>query len=99
MCTWISDAPAASQAFASATSSSSVVGSCGRSVLTCSAPVGATVMRVPAMPAILPQPSGLDDDLLRGRDPAGEELGVGRRRALDQRQGDRTQLVVARRPR
>ena len=43
-----STAPAASQATAVSTSSSSVVGSCGKSALATSAPVGATVMRVPA---------------------------------------------------
>ena len=43
----MSAAPAASQRRAVSTSSSSVVGSWGRSALVCSAPVGATVMRVP----------------------------------------------------
>ena len=47
MCRWISAAPAASQRLAVSTSSSRVVGSWGRSALACSAPVGATVMRVP----------------------------------------------------
>ena len=46
---WISEAPAASQRRAVSTSSSRVVGSCGTSALVCSAPVGATVMRVPAV--------------------------------------------------
>src|SRR5690606_34544959 len=43
---WMSAAPAASQVRAVATSSSRVVGSCGTSAFACSAPVGATVMRV-----------------------------------------------------
>ena len=47
MCRWIIEAPAASQRRAVSTSSSRVVGSCGQSALACSAPVGATVIRVP----------------------------------------------------
>src|SRR6478735_56499 len=46
MCTWIIPAPAASHSCAVATSSSSVVGSCGQSALVVSAPVGATVIRI-----------------------------------------------------
>jgi hypothetical protein len=46
MCTWIIPAPAASQAFASVTSSARVVGNCGQSALSTSAPVGATVISV-----------------------------------------------------
>ena len=49
-CRWMSAAPAASQRRAVSTTSSSVVGSCGRSALACSAPVGATVMSVPVDP-------------------------------------------------
>src|SRR5664279_150453 len=45
---WIRDAPAAWQATAVLTSSASVVGSWGQSPLAVSAPVGATMMRVPA---------------------------------------------------
>ena len=46
MCRWIIAAPAASQAWAVSTSSSRVVGSCGKSAFASSAPVGATVIRV-----------------------------------------------------
>src|ERR1035437_4174393 len=45
---WIREAPAAWQVTAASTSSANVVGSWGQSPLAVSAPVGATVMRVPA---------------------------------------------------
>src|SRR5450759_1808081 len=45
---WIREAPAAWQATAVSTSSANVVGSWGQSPLPVSAPVGATVIRVPA---------------------------------------------------
>src|ERR1700712_470181 len=102
MCTWTRDAPTASQALASATSSSSVVGSCGQSALAVSAPVGATVMRVPAagtttlsaIPASCQDGLRGDDDLLGGGHPGGTERGVDGRVALDQGQRDRPELVV-----
>src|SRR5580765_8948148 len=108
MCRWMSDAPAASQATAVATSSSRVVGSCGTSCLASSAPVGATVMRVPDDVVMrtswhLPYAghdrrscgrSGLDDDSLRGGDAFNDKIHIGRSVSLDQRQSDRAVLVV-----
>src|SRR6202034_4353643 len=56
MCTWMTAAPAASHSLAVVTSSSRVTGSAGTTALSASAPVGATVIRVPAMAARLPSP-------------------------------------------
>src|ERR1039458_7898565 len=52
MCMWISEAPAPWHATAASTSSASVVGSWGQSLLAVSAPVGATVIRVPLAEAV-----------------------------------------------
>ena len=57
MWTWIIAAPARSQRRAVSTSSSSVVGSAGKSALAVSAPVGATVIRVSPDDRGLPEAS------------------------------------------
>src|SRR6266540_1930014 len=83
MCTWITLAPSASHSSAVLTSSSRVTVSAGTSALLYSAPVGATVIRVP-MTAILPR---REPGAQRGRsgrlalldvlgEPAGRRAGV-----------------------
>src|SRR6266568_4803744 len=52
MCTWMTAAPAASPSLAVTTSSFSVTGRAGTADLLASAPVGATVIRVFALPAM-----------------------------------------------
>src|SRR5690348_7501255 len=49
MCTWMIAAPSASHSLAVETSSSSVTGRAGTAALVLSAPVGATVIRVPVL--------------------------------------------------
>src|SRR5689334_21794850 len=105
MCRWIIDAPAASHETAVSTSSSSVVGSCGKSPLESSAPVGATVIRVPGVVAMADimaaprtgaaTPSGCDDLGLRSGDAVDGKGRVERGVALDQREPDGAVLVVA----
>ena len=53
MCTWMIEAPSASHSLAVDTSSSRVTGSGGTAALLLSAPVGATVITVPVICALL----------------------------------------------